>query len=728
MSNDKMKNIFKYMLMAGVALMAMACEKEQSLSGEGGVTFDINLASETRAVNGGVFTPDYLTVRIYREDGALIRRYTSMEEIPAPLYLVSGNYTIKVEAGNEENVAFAAPATNDELLDLLSYYGERDFTISAHTNTTIAVACPTTNVKTSVVFDTTSTENENSSLSDVKIQLAAMTSTATTVEGFEADAVAAEATVLNFTGSNTGYFLLPEGVESIQWAFSATHPEDGAVEKVGTIASVAPGKGYKVSFVYSKTPNGTLGLEVFVDDTVEEIENDFDFKPQPELTGEGVDMGGLNVYTSGNSVTFTCESINDMVTLTLGGVAFFSEGQVIEGAIEGVSCTLVEATKLTFTLSSDYFASLKGAYQTLEFGMSDTGGDYTEKVEYVKQGLNSTATTYDLWNNTASFEAVIPESATTVVIRYRKQGATEWAEATATKSGDMTYTATTAPVWNTSTNLNGHTIYTPDTTKSIFANSTYEYQLVVDGVAGDDATLVTTTTQSIPYATLEDTSLSCWGTSNSSAAFWGSGNNTYKKSLCVQSTYTGMQGSYCAKLASSETLGMLAAGNLFTGTFSMNGFSGTVGFGVNYNWLARPSSLKVKVWHKIGAVTTTKYSSAIPEGDPDQASIYVCIIDWDSRHNVTSGADTPTGVWSPENGLNSVSEGEVLGYGIIYPTGTTSGDSMVEIEIPIVWYDTTTKPSKNYTLIVAAATSRYGDYMNGCDSNVMYVDDFQWAY
>ncbi|MBQ2393042.1 MAG: DUF4493 domain-containing protein, partial [Alistipes sp.] len=141
-----MKKIFRYMLMAGVALMAMACEKEQSLTGEGGVTFDIDLTAQTRAVNGGVFTPDELTVRIYREDGALIRRYTSMEEIPAPLYLVSGNYSVKVEAGNEELTAFAAPATAEELREMLCYYGEQAFSIAAPTNTTIAVKCPTTNV------------------------------------------------------------------------------------------------------------------------------------------------------------------------------------------------------------------------------------------------------------------------------------------------------------------------------------------------------------------------------------------------------------------------------------------------------------------------------------------------------------------------------------------------------------------------------------------------------
>ncbi|MBQ6572311.1 MAG: PCMD domain-containing protein, partial [Alistipes sp.] len=55
-------------------------------------------------------------------------------------------------------------------------------------------------------------------------------------------------------------------------------------------------------------------------------------------------------------------------------------------------------------------------------------------------------------------------------------------------------------------------------------------------------------------------------------------------------------------------------------------------------------------------------------------------------------------------------------------------DSMVELVIPIYYYDKETKPSKNYTLVISAATSRYGDYMNGCSSSNMYVDDFQWVY
>ena len=725
-----MKKIFRYILMAGVVLMATACEQELStVAEEGAVNLDINLSSETRAVNGGDFTPEVLKVRIYREDGSLIRRYTSMEEIPAPLYLVGGNYSVLVEAGDKEHVAFADPQDEAALKQLLCYRGEAPFAVSAHATTNIAVNCPTLNTKASVTFNTATTENENALLTDVKIQLAAMSSTATKVADFEADVTAQEAPALVFDGTNTGYFLLPEEVTTLVWAFSAQHPEDGKIEKVGTIQNVVAGKGYKLAFVYSKSPEGLMTIQVLVDDSVDEFDNGFDFKPQPEITGEGINNSAVNVYQSGSSVKLVCESINDLEQLTLGGVAFFSNGAVVEGAIAGLQATMISSTKVEFTLDSSFFASVTGAYSTLEFGMTDTDGDYTQKLQFVKTGLVVNSTSCDLWANTASFEAVVTDAAQSVVIRHRRQGATEWAETTLTATGDMTYKGTSKAVWSESKNVNGHTIYTPDASKSFFANATYEYQLVVNGVAVDTATLATSTTQTIPHATFEDTSLSCWGTSNNPSPYWGSGNNTFTKNLCKQGSYAGQQGSYCAKLTASETLGMLASGNLFTGSFIFNlsKQEGTVQFGVKYNYEARPSAVKVRLWHKIGNVTTTKYADLIPNGQPDQAVVQAVIIDWDTQHEVKSGS-AASGVWSPENGVNAVSEGRVIGYGILYPQGTTAGSQMIDTEIPIVWYDTTTKPSKNYTLIVSAATSRYGDYMNGCNSNEMYIDDIRWAY
>ena len=103
--------------------------------------------------------------------------------------------------------------------------------------------------------------------------------------------------------------------------------------------------------------------------------------------------------------------------------------------------------------------------------------------------------------------------------------------------------------------------------------------------------------------------------------------------------------------------------------------SGTVSFGVDYDWQSRPSAIKLKIHHKILGVTDQKHShtNEITSGS-DGASIYCCIIDSNDQHQVTSGLSEPSGVWSPENGINSMSSGEVIGYGAVYPKGTTGND------------------------------------------------------
>ena len=47
---------------------------------------------------------------------------------------------------------------------------------------------------------------------------------------------------------------------------------------------------------------------------------------------------------------------------------------------------------------------------------------------------------------------------------------------------------------------------------------------------------------------------------------------------------------------------VLAAGNLFTGSFNYASFTGTVDFGRKYAWTARPSALKLKYTATVGAI------------------------------------------------------------------------------------------------------------------------------
>lgn len=123
--------------------------------------------------------------------------------------------------------------------------------------------------------------------------------------------------------------------------------------------------------------------------------------------------------------------------------------------------------------------------------------------------------------------------------------------------------------------------------------------------------------------------LSCFTTSNTNSTMWGSGNNSLKSGLCTKGQKSGMGGSQCAKMTASATLGILAAGNLFTGTFNMSGTTGSVGFGQKYAYTARPTALRFKYHAKVGTVDIQKgYGGPLAKGEQDKSSIYVAIVDW----------------------------------------------------------------------------------------------------
>lgn len=44
------------------------------------------------------------------------------------------------------------------------------------------------------------------------------------------------------------------------------------------------------------------------------------------------------------------------------------------------------------------------------------------------------------------------------------------------------------------------------------------------------------------------------------------------------------------------------------------------------------------------------------------------------------------------------------------------------------YQDTAAAPDGKYNIVVSCSTSAYGDYMDACTTNVMYVDDFEWVY
>lgn len=343
------------------------------------------------------------------------------------------------------------------------------------------------------------------------------------------------------------------------------------------------------------------------------------------------------------------------------------------------------------------------------------GQNLTHEVTFHYTGVNVTLTDVNLWANTATVN--IDGEATSVA--YREKGAETWNELTAV---DGAYTI--SPVWNDGTNDAGLTVYTLQEGTGIFAGKTYEIQ--VNGVtateytAGDgdvipngDMSGWSVKSGNLPYPNAEGDS------------FWDSGNN-FIATLCSEEE----EGSGVALMKAGSVL-VLTPGNMFTGDFNfdMTNFSGTASFGKVYDWTARPAALKLSYKAEVGVID--QVGEKDPDGDSykgqqDTTRIYAVVVDWSAQHAVTSGLGTPAGMWDPAT-ANSVEEGKIIGYASLNITENQA--DFTDVEIPFVWYDTEAKPaSGNYSIVISCATSNRGDYLTGCSTNKLWVDNFEWVY
>lgn len=407
----------------------------------------------------------------------------------------------------------------------------------------------------------------------------------------------------------------------------------------------------------------------------------------------------------------------------------------IGGLIDMLAMVCAEMTETT---NSDF-----------KFTVTDNAGQETViTLKYVKTVVSPI--TYnndaDLWANTASFTLNIPADATSVSVQYKKSTAsdTEWQTAEITGNNTKAEikpdwgTQFTAADWTTPNSVQPFWRITEGT--GVFANNTYDYKLTVDGTEYKGQ-FTTKTDQIIPEGNMENTALPCFILQDASktSETWGSGNNKVLSACWLCQQADGNSGK-CAYLTSGTqntyVFGkLLTAGNLFFGQFTQNGTGGDVRFGQIYPWKSRPSAMRVSYKAEVDNVdyvnTTTTVN--IPKNSPDKARIFVAVVDWTGPHTVTSTLEVKSGLpatvigsWDPET-TTDPGEGKIIGYGSLWiEKGKTDWQT---IDIPINYYDKTAKPTDGkYSLVISCACNAYGEFFNGCSTNKLWVDDFEWVY
>lgn len=728
-----MKKILLYAIaLLGAALFAAGCSQEEDLArdGQGAVKFSLGIAASSRAaaaVDPAVYPWNHCAIRIYKYTAAaaegeerpreLIRRYSSVEEMPSSMWLLSGDYVIAVELGSK------AEATFEEI----TYRGETDFSVTEGRSANVEVACRIVNTIVEVEFDQSvsdlfTTERwVNVALSDTYNQAAV---------------VAGEVLYLRYagyTGSKRGYFILPEGQGAFSWRFRGVGVKEGeelVVMKDGTKhIELTPGLCYKLRFKYSPDLGGSLSFEIAVDYSVSEIENEIKFVPDPQITGAGFEIKNPQDFIGG-VLTYRVSAISDLAKVTLATADRRIDIPLTTTTLpsDGISVERVSASDILLTLGSPFFAKFPGGDQTLTILAEDEDGGEGEASSVVRtQGVCSMLLD---WNFEASAYVLDP-TATDVKIRYRETGASEWQETTLTavEGGEKGLCKASLGVLSPAAG--------------------YECQLVFGSTAvGLSMTRTMPAVPTIPNAGFES-----WtdGTpllpyASEALQFWDSGNHgsatleknvtTYESNPRPEST-----GALCAKLQSQYValfgIGKFAAGNLFVGKYlATNGTNGVLAFGKPFDFPYRPRQLRF--WYKgtVGTIDRTGSGSPVASGQQDVAQVYALLCSTEGPHIVKT-ADTGTfldlqsktiSYCSHVDGGSSVNDrtdGKIVASAIW--ENTTSHDGWTEVTVDLVYNEEYADVKPTYLLLTTSA-SKWGDYFSGSTSSVMYLDDVEFVY
>lgn len=359
----------------------------------------------------------------------------------------------------------------------------------------------------------------------------------------------------------------------------------------------------------------------------------------------------------------------------------------------------------------------------------------------------------DLWFNTATLTAKVENAGGgTVAVEYKLATETEWQTAEHVSGDTYKIAPEFADVAATDDRLayKSHVAGT-----GVWLGNTYDIRLTVDGAEIATATFDAGGTKDA----IQDASMDNWSThkvtgmfvagdvkypnTDDGNLFWSNGNNKQTPSLCSQdSSIAGFNGVSCAKLKGGTALNIFAAGNLFSGQMAVEGIGGALAkFGQKFAYTGRPSAIKCRYKATISKMTHVGSKDTgnghVVNETIDPARIMFCIVDWSDRHVIKSGTSVdPTTFFNPET-ASSVNEGKVIGYGSLLVTETTAAgvngadeNGWVELTLPICWYDTAAaNPSaSNFSIVISAASSAYGDYLTGSTGNELYIEDFEWVY
>ena len=725
-------------LLTSIILSLAACEKETGFAeSEGSLKLSIGVSDKVDVVSRSLSEEEQAIlgqdckIRIYSGE-TLDQKYQGIDNVPEQIQLVSGDYSVRVTAGDSVAASF----------EQRFFEGKKDFSIEKGTTSTVEVNCGIDKTIVAIAWE--------ESLKEIFKDDYQVTVTSSTGE-------------LVYSSANAnakGYFNLPEDNRKLTCKFSATTLGGKTYESSSELSDLSPATLYNLTYSYKETEIGPIGgaaLNIKVEEVTLGDTYTNTLKQRPVIVCKDVDGQSYDkkqsMYLELN--THVDYSIQVSTSSALTSLIFRNERFTEWGGSDNELDILTlneqdtEAWKNVGISVSEKKQSLNGDVYTICFAkdlmakMTAKEGSVETSIEAVDaEGKSRVAVwnvvasdatvktsetkPYEVWTSKATLHGeILRDMFFTPKFRYRvKTESSEWIMVDA----DLTEKTFSKEI------------------KGLTPGTTYEYQ-AMDGEQVSSVTCeFTTETEFQPEnAGFEYTSGSSpiviygggqqmwWDTGNHGSASMGknvttpdtSVKHSGNQSILLSSQFVGLAG----------ILGKFAAGNLFAGKYlKTDGTDGVLGWG--RPCISRPKALKVWVRYEPGTVDNG--GSYIANGATDQGIIYVAVGDWTGQEgqNDDGGVETWPFVVKTKNSesLFSTDKGTYSGDGTIaygervFTEAYKDGTNLKELTIDLDYDNYGGVQRKPTSIIIVASASRYGDYFQGSEASKMWLDDMELIY
>ncbi len=704
-----------------------------------GVTDEVNAdvqvkAGEEEVEEDDVAVPEAFKIQVVDADGNVDAEIEDHKTITAesPIALLMGKYTVKASSGNP------ASGFNE---DYSSWYGESSVRIFSEKSASVNIVAKISKVIFTVSFPT----DEEFQKMFPSYSLAVKSG-----EGDKSETLTFSNTAAVGQGAFTdvAYFVVPEN-KKLTYTLTMKNKDGAQYTSTQTIDNVAAAEHYHFEFSLGEREeiDGALVLNIsldgeFKEQVLHDLNLNFDKTQMPSYThnpefdpeAEGI------VYPLGNEVTkkLTFLAPRGIKSLIVSHMDYNLLLEGLPQVTDFVNISAADNKKMTDLgiVGSANKEDLEGSIDITEFiknlvispentsyQMSFTVIDMYDRYARcdfrftIVSDIQAETVSAFTWSSFSIlkgryFSKTPPAG---VSFQYKKKADADWVEIDPSLMKVDNATMTYSYLLN---NLDVNTSY-------LFRSTSNKDK--ADGKVAADIEFTTLASESslynlsfddwykdgkVWYPRSEQSQDYVWDTANKAAASLGKSPTTPEESVVVKGK--------AVRMESMEIMGVLAAGNVYTGKFgSIEGIGAKLKWG--YPFTSRP--LALRGWYRYEPKPIDIVGSGYDHlrGKADICQIQIFLTDWTSQFeiNTTSG----TFVDLSENNKSIIAHGEIQS-----DDNTTDNQDnnkgYIKFTIPLV-YRNMNQPSY---IVVAGAASRYGDYFTGGLGSVLYLDELELVY